>query len=282
MQRAKVMLMVVFLAVVQPVLAREPLLVVSSIKPLQLLVTAIGGEEVDSRLLLPAGFSPHDARLKPSHWQLLKEADIVLWVGPELEQFLESALSRNKNAVALGAVLDEKFMADDPHVWLSVDNVADMAREVSEVLAKRRPLQAAFFYAQAARLVSALRQEHLLLKQVFTAAKPRYFLPHQGYTHFERQYGLQASAVLAPHAETMPGAAHVVELRSRLMAGEFDCVFREPQHESRMMVRLLEGIDTPQIALDPMGADIDVTETGYVEYYRQLGGAFTRCQGLAK
>lgn len=282
MKRVKFLWLAVILGLVQPALAREPLLIVSSIKPLQLLVTAIGGREVDSQLLLPPGFSPHDARLKPSHWQLLERADVVVWVGPELEQFLASALERNRKALALGRVATEQALAKDPHVWLSVDYLADMARLVSETLARKRPRSEAFFHAQAARLVSALRQEHLSLKQGFTADKPRYLLPHLGYTHFEQQYGLAPAAVLAPHAEKMPGAAHVVELRSRLLGGEFDCVFREAQHESKMMSRLLDGVQTPQIALDPMGVDIANGETGYVAYYRQLGAAFTQCQRQAE
>ena len=83
-----------------------PVHVVSSIKPLQLLVSAVGGEGVDSQLLLPPDFSPHDAQLRPSQWQLLNRADLLVWVGPALERFLASALNGRGNALSLQSVAD--------------------------------------------------------------------------------------------------------------------------------------------------------------------------------
>ena len=92
----------------------EPLSVLSSIKPLQLLVSAVGGEQVNSQLLLPPTFSPHDARLKPSQWQSLHQADLIVWVGPQMESFLASALSDRDKVLTLGSLAPEA-VADDPH-----------------------------------------------------------------------------------------------------------------------------------------------------------------------
>ena len=255
--------------------AAEPLRVVSSIKPLQLLVTAIGGDEVDSRVLLPPGFSPHDAQLKPSQWKLLADAELLVWVGPALEQFLDKAFGSRANALALQSLVGAD---DDPHIWMSLANVSVIARHLSAELSRRRPLKKALFYSNAARLVSALRRQDEALRQAFRAPSPRYLLPHDGYRHFERQYGLAPAAVVSPGDDQMPGTSHIVSLRSRLLAGEFACVFREPQHESRLLGRLLEGVDVRVIPLDSMGIAVANDREGFVEYYRALGEAFLACQ----
>lgn len=44
------------------------------------------------RVLLPDGASPHDFALRPSDIQRLRSADLVLWVGPDMEAFLNKAL----------------------------------------------------------------------------------------------------------------------------------------------------------------------------------------------
>lgn len=254
----------------------EPLTVLSSIKPLQLLVSAIGGDQVDSRLLLSPTFSPHDARLKPSQWQMLQQADLVVWVGPEMEGFLASTLRERDRVLSLGAIAPAA-VAEDPHIWLSVDVAADMATAIARTLARHSPRHEAGFLSRAARLVSQLRQEDLRLRQLFARHFPAYLVPHRGYTHFERQYGLVPAAMVSPGGDHMPGAAHIVALRSRLLAGEFVCVFREPQHDGKLVQRLLDGVEVRQINIDPMAGSIKADGDGFVAYYRSLADAFLAC-----
>ncbi len=255
----------------------QPIQVVSSIKPLQLLVSAIGGEDVDSQLLLPPGFSPHDAQIRPSQWQLLNRADLLVWVGPALERFLASALNGRGNALSLQSVAGAAA-GDDPHLWMGLGMVSEMAVALSNRLAQLRPDKKAQFASNAARLLSALNQQDLRLRKAFGEALPAYLLPHNGYRHFERQYGLKAAAVLSPNDEQLPGTAHIAELRSRLLKGEFDCVFSEPQQSSRLTDRLLEGVAVQVVRLDPMGADVANGPRGFDRYYQELAEAFLACQ----
>ncbi len=61
---------------------------VASIKPVHSLVAAVMEGAGTPELLLPAG-SPHHYSLKPSQAAVLEKADIVFWIGHELETFLE-------------------------------------------------------------------------------------------------------------------------------------------------------------------------------------------------
>ena len=74
--------------------------VVTSIKPIHSLVSYIM-EGVGSPDLIVDGYnSPHGFSLKPSHAKMLQEADIVIYVGEGLEEFLEKPLqSLSQNAV---------------------------------------------------------------------------------------------------------------------------------------------------------------------------------------
>ncbi len=68
--------------------------VVTSIKPLQLITAALTEGVTEPELLLPPEGTPHHYALKPSDMRKLADAEVVIWVGPGLEQFLQKPLSR--------------------------------------------------------------------------------------------------------------------------------------------------------------------------------------------
>ncbi|WP_043739344.1 zinc ABC transporter substrate-binding protein [Thioalkalivibrio nitratireducens] len=67
--------------------------VVASILPVHSLVEALVDGVHDSELLMPATASPHGYAMRPSEARRLQNADLVVWVGPDLETFLERALA---------------------------------------------------------------------------------------------------------------------------------------------------------------------------------------------
>lgn len=74
-----------------PALAQTPR-VVSDIAPVRAIATRVmeGIGEVD--LLLRPNLSPHGASLRPSQAGLLQDADLIIWVGPELTPWLDRAI----------------------------------------------------------------------------------------------------------------------------------------------------------------------------------------------
>ena len=81
--------------------------VLSSIQPLALLAQDLvaPGDRVER--LLDADRSPHHYQLKVSDRRLLQNADIVVWIGPELETFLQKPLTQRKAPTLEAARLDD-------------------------------------------------------------------------------------------------------------------------------------------------------------------------------
>ena len=74
--------------------------VVTSIKPIHSLVSYIMEGVASPDLIVDGYNSPHGFSLKPSHAKMLQEADIVIYVGEGIEEFLEKPLkSLAQNAV---------------------------------------------------------------------------------------------------------------------------------------------------------------------------------------
>lgn len=66
--------------------------VVASIKPIHSLLAGVMGGTGRPILLVPGGASPHTFSLRPSDARALEDADIVVWVGEDLESFLVQPL----------------------------------------------------------------------------------------------------------------------------------------------------------------------------------------------
>ena len=82
--------------------------VVTSIKPVHSLVSAVMQGVASPHLIVKGSASPHTYSLKPSDAEALEHAKVVFWVGEDLEQFLEKSI----DTLAAGA----KVVAlDDAH-----------------------------------------------------------------------------------------------------------------------------------------------------------------------
>jgi len=74
--------------------------VVTSIKPLHSLTSYIMEGVGEPELIIDGVASPHNFQIKPSHAKMLQNADLVIWIGEDLESFLPTALkSISKDAV---------------------------------------------------------------------------------------------------------------------------------------------------------------------------------------
>ena len=66
--------------------------VVTSIKPVHSLVAGVMEGVAEPTLLVEGAGSPHTFSLRPSQARALQQADIVFWVGPQLETFLSDPI----------------------------------------------------------------------------------------------------------------------------------------------------------------------------------------------
>ena len=73
--------------------ANADIKVVASIKPIHSLASYLMDGVAKPDLIVDGYASPHGFAMKPSHAKMLQNADIVFWVGEDLENFLEKPLN---------------------------------------------------------------------------------------------------------------------------------------------------------------------------------------------
>ena len=91
--------------------ANDGLKVVTSIKPVYSLASALTeGTDTNTTLLVKGAASPHTYNMAPSEARALQQADVIFWIGPALEHFLEKPLT------ALGGNAEIVELEDAPGV----------------------------------------------------------------------------------------------------------------------------------------------------------------------
>ena len=108
------------LAFALPAFAEVPK-VITDIHPVHALVAQVMGDLGTPELLLERGASEHDFQLRPSQAASLADADLVVWIGPELTPWLDRALDgigesgARLGLLALPGTETRDFSADGAH-----------------------------------------------------------------------------------------------------------------------------------------------------------------------
>ncbi len=265
--------------------------VLASIKPLALIAQEVAGDRADVITLLPITASPHDYPLKMSDHKRLRSADVVLWVGPELESFLARPLG-NLPATRLitsyqltGLYWPEPAMDDhhhsnhahvgkDPHLWLDPRNAVLISRALAARLAQLRPESAAIFHANAEHFASSVELlDQQLARQLAPVKEVGFAVYHEGYAHFVGRYGLHQVAYVTYTPERRPGARHLQELRE-VLAKEGRCLFMEPYYKAQGMEEMATKLNLRIGLLDPIG---EQQVSSYHQLLQQLSQSFLTC-----
>lgn len=289
--------------------------VVASIKPLHSLVAGVMRGVAEPVLLVQGGASPHDYSLRPSDMRALAEADVVFWIGPDLETFMVKPLDNVKARVRSVALLDAPGMTvlplraggawekhdhghgrqsserdhgghdhegvkaqRDLHVWLDPDNAIAMVRRIVIALGEVDRERQADYERNGARLIDHLHELNRQLAAELAPVRERpYVVFHDAYQYFERRFNLGAVGSVVLNPEQRPGAKRVAEIQARIRGLDVRCVFSEPQFQPALVETVLAGSAARRGVLDPLGAELAAGSEAYFQLLRGLAGSLRDC-----
>ncbi|WP_409286582.1 zinc ABC transporter substrate-binding protein [Pseudomonas guariconensis] len=276
--------------------------VLTSIKPLQQIAAAVQDGVGSPDVLLPPGASPHNYALRPSDVRRVANADLLYWIGPDMESFLPRVINgRTKPSVAVQSLQgmhlrhfgedshaheddgddhdhDHRPGSLDAHLWLSSANARVIAAKMASDLAATDPKNAARYQANLKAFIDRLDALDLRIKARVAGVEGKpYFVFHEAFDYFEAAYGLKHTGVFNVAAEVQPGAQHVAAMRKRLQEVGKTCVFSEPPLRPRLAETLTAGLPVRLAELDALGGNDPVDAKGYERLLEKLGNELTGC-----
>ncbi|WP_418156952.1 zinc ABC transporter substrate-binding protein ZnuA [Pantoea agglomerans] len=283
--------------------------VVASLKPVGFIAAAIADGVTPVDVLLPDGASEHDYSLRPSDAKRLKNADLVVWVGPEMEAFMaksaaELPAQKNLSMVNIDGVKPllisggededehtaEKSEEQDAdahhhhhgefnmHLWLSPEIARKTAVAIHGKLLELMPQDKAKLDANLQQFEVALADtDKRVSAQLAPVRNKGYFVFHDAYTYFEKQYGLSPTGHFTVNPEIQPGAQRLHQIRTQLVEQKAVCVFAEPQFRPAVIDAVARGTQVRKGTLDPLGTDISLAKDSYVKFLSQLSSQYESC-----
>ncbi len=257
--------------------------IVASFRPVQALVYAVTGQSALPHAVLPVGVSPHTFTLKPSQAAMLANADIVFWIGPQLETTLQSplkTLSTNARVVTLidtpgldlrhyGRGRDKGTI--DPHIWLSPKNDMVLIEAIRRALTRLFPANAKLYAHNAA--VAKKRFQSLIEESAKTLAPVKtvpYLVQHDGFSYLSHDFGLKDVGALQTLPGREPGARHIATLHKRIARENIVCLFHEPQFTPALARQLSAETGLRLGALDLMGSNLKMSPELSMRIIRQI------------
>lgn len=236
--------------------------VVTSIAPIQGLVAEVMAGIGTPELLLDSPTSSHHFALRPSQARAIAEADVVFYVGMDLEPWLEKALEANNGGlhISLGGLPSLRSLpaqeADhdgiDPHMWLDPQNTLLWLDIIAGILGVADPVNKDAYLANAelarADVIKGANATHRALANL---SGTELIVTHDSLQYLAAAYNLNIIGAFSDSEGQAAGARSISKLLNTF--GPQTCVVEDASHPSKIVENLPDGI--AYVSLDPMGYD---------------------------
>ena len=292
--------------------ARAEVNVVTTIKPLHSLISSVMEGVGKPSLIIEGTNNPHTFVFKPSHAEMIENADIIFWIGEDLEAFMEKpldSLAKNAKTIAfmdLASIEKLKFREQnifddhdehdghddhddhaghhdghnhgefDAHIWLDPANAKEMVLEISHELSELDPSNKSKYEDNASKKIAAL---DTLIEEVDNSLSKdiSYIVFHDAYQYFETRFGVKSAGALTLNPDVLPGAKQIADIQGLINDKGIKCIFSEPQYNPKIIETLGNDMNISTGVMDPLGAYIDAGPSMYSELINEIANSIKNC-----
>lgn len=276
----------------------------TTIRPLYFIALAIVGEQGDVTALIDRKSSPHHFNLTPSDRLELLRSDIIVWVGPELENQLGNSLSKMAaddriiTASTLPGLISHTLGDSDQldaHIWLDTRNALLIANEITKLAKQLDPANGDYYQSNLSKFQMNLDHATDQIGQVFERSDTKPFaVYHNGFQYFEKQFGILHQLELVRDPEIAPTIAQIIDTRKKVAGVEPQCLFQEPDANPELVRTMLSDYlsvnrssrdsqsktlknSIHEVTIDLLGNDIAESPLAYINLITHVADEFSSC-----
>jgi zinc/manganese transport system substrate-binding protein len=245
--------------------------VVTSTEDLASIVRAIGGDKVSVESIASGRQDPHFVEPKPSFILRLSRADLLVFVGRELEvAWLPALVTQSRNAriqpgnngyldasqnvkildLPTGAVtraMGDVHPQGNPHYWLDPANGRRIAQTIQAKLTQLSSGDAGYFAQQYAAFDRKLSEAENRWKSAVAAYKGLKIVTyHRSWSNFADAFGLDVIGYVEPKPGIPPSPAHTLTLIQEMKRQNVQIILVEPYFD----------LKTPNVIARDTGAKV--------------------------
>ena len=255
--------------------------VAASFYPIQYLVEAIGGENVNVTSVTPTNVEPHDFELAPADVSALEKADLVAYASG-FQASLDDALRQIDGPTVLdlaGSVdlvhhedADHDHEADhdhdatheadhdhdhadeaDPHFWLDPNRMVQAANAIEAALEKADPDNASAYQSRLSELVNTLKGiDEDYSSGLATCERTTFVTSHAAFGYLADRYHLTQVSVSGIDPDSEPSPAELAAVKQVVEETGTTTIFTEELVSAETAQALAAETGATTAVLSPM------------------------------
>jgi len=248
--------------------------IIVSIAPLKIFVDKIGGDKVNTSVMVQAGASPHNYEPKASQMRAISNANVYFSIDVEFEKvWLDKFQNQNKKLIIKDvvynmnkAVIEKHHHEDkeekgkhhhetlelDPHIWVNPIHVKKIAHNIFTTFAVIDPENLGFYKKNLDAYIKELdildRKIKTILKDVPKESTFMVFHPAWGY--FANRYNLKQLPVEVEGKE--PKMKALVQLMKRAKKANVHAIFTQPEFSDKSAQIIAKNLNINVIKASPL------------------------------
>ena len=266
--------------------AASKLRIVATTEDLAALAREVGGDRVQVDAIARGYQDPHFVDPKPSFILKLSRADLLIFVGLQLEVgWLPPLITQSRNRrVQVGApgymdvsqynqILDiptgiiTRAMGDvhplgNPHYWLDPENGRRSARAIQARLAQLRPEDAAYFQQRFEDFSRRLAEAEKRWDQQMAPYRGTQVVSyHRSWPNFIKRFGLEVVGYVEPKPSIPPTPQHTLALINQMRRDNIKLILVEPYFDLKTPESIARATGAEVLVLLPsVGGEREVTD----------------------
>lgn len=255
--------------------------VVATTSTMSQLVQSLGGEKVDTFSLTSYLQDPHFIEPKPSYMVKLRNADLLVSNGLELEIGWLDIIRRGARnpelfpgkkgyfeagqfikAIEVPVKIDRSqgdvHPSGNPHFHLDPIRVQKVAHQLSAALTALSPENKNYFEKRLEKFSKKIETQMSNWKtRIKASGVTKVVTFHKSFNYFLTRFGISLAETIEPKPGLLPNAKHTAEVITLIKQQSIKCILVSIYHEGSAAVRHIENTTQAQTHYSPLEAKTD-------------------------
>lgn len=245
--------------------------VMASFYPMYDFAVKIGGDRAEVSDMVPAGTEPHDWEPAATDVKNLEQADLFIYSGADMEQWVDKVLATlgNKKLVTVEASNGLKLRAGhgeegessdsdentqyDPHVWLSPMNAKKQMENIKDAYVKADPAGRDYYeanYKKYADKFDALDKEYS--DTLSSLPNKSIVVSHEAFGYLCDAYGLTQEGIEGLVPDSEPDPARMAQIIDFVKKNQVKVIFFEELASPKVAETIAKETGASTQVLNPL------------------------------
>ncbi|MDZ7319560.1 MAG: metal ABC transporter substrate-binding protein [candidate division KSB1 bacterium] len=241
------------IALSHPLQSKDKIKVITTLTDLASLTQAVGGDRVEVEALVKGTQDPHQIEVLPSYMVKLRNADLFVIIGMDLEMWAYPLRDGSRNSKLLLVDCSQNIerlevptykvdpshgdihLYGNPHYWLDPENGKLMMQTIFEALVKVSPEDYAYFENNLKAYRQKLDEKMAEWQTKAEALKGKQVIFfHNSWPYFNRRFGVVAANFIEPKPGVTPSPSHTARLIQQVKDQGIQVIAKEPFFDDRV------------------------------------------------